>query len=168
MALEVSNFFARLLESLRLSSLHQRLLGNFRFLRWADAPAIAKDEIPSDPGGDQKSRGRGGQEPEASFRAGRRPNQGDDARGVDRAVDGGRRPRGMLARNGKPVDPAHDACCDGGGSCRPGGDSAQWLRDFIVPYPPPRLNRKRSRNQDSRTIRQDRVDGMTVHNRMLW
>ena len=53
MALEVSNFFARLLEGLRLSSLHQRLLGNFRFLRRADAPAKAKDKVPSDPGGHQ-------------------------------------------------------------------------------------------------------------------
>ena len=124
-ALEVSDFVARLLEGLRLSSLGQRVLGNFRFLRWADPPAKPEDKIASDPGGDQQSCGRGGQQPEASFGAARRTNQGDEAGGVDHAVDSGGRPGWMLIRNRQPVDPAYDACRGSGSGCRPGGDSAQ-------------------------------------------
>src|SRR5207248_840680 len=98
-ALEVSNVLARLLEGFRLSSLRQGVLRNFRFLRGADTPAKAEDEIASDPGGDEQSRGRGGQKSEAAFRIARRTDQGDEAGGVDHTVDGGGRPGRMLTRN---------------------------------------------------------------------
>src|SRR5439155_729575 len=97
--LEVSNLLASQLEGVSLSSLRQLLLGDLRFFRRAHTPAKSEDEISSNPGGHQQSGRRAGQQSEASFQAGRRANQRDESGGVDQAVDGGRHPGRMPARN---------------------------------------------------------------------
>lgn len=164
--LEVGNLLSRLIEDLPLPGLGQLPLDNFRCFRRADAPPEAKDEIPADPGGHQQSRGGGGQQSEPAFATSRRADERDKCCAVDQAVEGGRLSGGMLAGNGEPVDPAHDAGPGGSGGGRPGGDAAQLPAGRIILYPVPRLNGQGNRNQDSRTVREDGMQRMPVHDRM--
>jgi hypothetical protein len=48
-------------------------------------------------------------------------------------MPGGRLPRGMLAGDGEPVEPAHHAGRGGGSSCRPGDKPRSIAQPPCVP-----------------------------------
>ena len=144
----------------------QTFLDDLRLFGRPDPPAVAEDEVAADPGADEDRRLCRREEPEPPTAGGDGRGQRDERRGVDEAVDRGRPPDRMIRWHRQPVDPPDEAGRQRG-SGGAGRDDVAEPDPLGRAAPIPQFGGDGQRDQDDRTIGQDRVDRMTVNDRML-